>query len=183
MAKTDDQFSMMPLVAALSGWLVPGSGYFLIGQRTRGIVVGVGVIVLYLSGLLIAGVRVIEVPGYETKTGEAIHFLNGRQLFSGDRDYDRAPWIITGGGAAAEITNKPWFAGQILAGPLCLASASFSMRLARGGEAEFPRTHAPLDSIGTLFTAIAGMLNLLAIMDAAHRAGNPPVKTGSGASP
>ena len=49
-------------VAALS-WLLPGSGYLLLGQRTRGLVVGITILSLFFLGLLIAGVRVIEVPG------------------------------------------------------------------------------------------------------------------------
>src|SRR5262245_16913314 len=52
-----------PLVA-LAGWLVPGAGYWIIGERARALVVLVSIVTLYVLGLLIAGVRVVEVPGY-----------------------------------------------------------------------------------------------------------------------
>src|SRR3954451_3974220 len=55
----------VPLVA-ITSWVLPGAGYFLIGQRARGVTVGVTIIVLFLLGLLIAGVRVMEVPGYDS---------------------------------------------------------------------------------------------------------------------
>src|SRR2546430_12547821 len=53
-----------PLVA-IAGWLIPGAGYLLIGQKVRGIVIGVTIICLFLMGMLIAGIRVIDVPGYD----------------------------------------------------------------------------------------------------------------------
>src|SRR5688500_17745335 len=52
-----------PLVA-LAGWLIPGAGYFLIGHRTRALVVGVSVIVLFLLGILVAGIAVVEAPNF-----------------------------------------------------------------------------------------------------------------------
>ena len=77
-----------------------------------------------------------------------------------------------------EIANKPWFVGQILAGPICLAAARVSTTAAHtpivtphGSEPGLPRSHARIGEIGTLYTAVAGMLNLLAIIDSAYRAG------------
>src|SRR4051812_1832869 len=52
-----------PLVV-LAGWLVPGAGYWLIGQRARAVTVGVTIIALFLAGMLIGGVRAIQVPGF-----------------------------------------------------------------------------------------------------------------------
>ncbi|MCS7034067.1 MAG: hypothetical protein NZ561_08740, partial [Phycisphaerae bacterium] len=54
-----------PPVVALASWFVPGAGYLLIGQYTRGLVVGVTVLLLFILGVLIAGIRVIDVPGYD----------------------------------------------------------------------------------------------------------------------
>ena len=66
-----------------------------------------------------------------------------------------------------EIAEKPWFVPQFLTGPAALASAGLSVKASRQAA---PRVHARLADIGTLYTAIAGMLNLMAIIDAAHRA-------------
>jgi hypothetical protein len=77
--------------------------------------------------------------------------------------------------AFAEIANKPWYVGQFLAGPMCLIASSTSIDQSRkiepNGNASVPRSHSRIYEIGTLYTAIAGMLNLLAIIDASYRAG------------
>jgi hypothetical protein len=125
-----------PLVA-LAGWLVPGAGYFLIGHRTRALVIGVAVIFLFVLGMLIAGVGVVEAPA-----------LGG-------------PGSLVG-----RVLAKPWFLGQVMTGPIGLISAMIS----QGVSDAYPAAKSRLGEIGTLYTAIAGMLNLLAIIDASHRA-------------
>jgi hypothetical protein len=157
MSQAFQEFRVPPPLIALAGWLLPGAGYWLLGQRTRGTVVCISILLLYFLGLLIAGVRVIEVPGYDAR---------GNPITIGGQ------WGLTHGGFMAEISNKPWFVCQILTGPICLASAAGSVNLAARGP-EYPRAHAPLETVGTLYTAIAGMLNLMVIIDAVHRAGEP----------
>jgi hypothetical protein len=156
-------------VVALVGWLIPGAGYWLVGERARGTVAGVAIIVTYVLGLLVAGTRVIDVPGYDSG-GRQVRVLDGRLVRPEQRDYTVAGWALTNGGFLAEITNKPWFAAQVLGGPMCLASAAVSVELAQKGP-EFGRPHAHLETVGTLYTAIAGMLNLMVLIDAAWRAG------------
>lgn len=173
-----------PPVVAIVGWLLPGAGYVAIGHRAKGLVVGVAIVVLYVAGLLLAGVRVIEVPGYgrwgyrlqvvvhETQSGfietTVVDPRNARE------DANPAPGIdehVIGWALwqrpLTEIANKPWFVGQVLAGPLCLISAAASNYAASQGVS---RPHAALETIGTLYTAVAGMLNLLVIIDSTHRA-------------
>ncbi len=128
----------VPLVA-LAGWLVPGAGYWLIGQRTRGLAVGVCVIALFLLGILIAGIAVVEAPGFGA-----------------------------GGCIVSRVLQKPWFLGQVMTGPLGLIGAW----IGHGVADDYPAAKARLGEIGTLYTAIAGMLNLLAMIDATHRASN-----------
>lgn len=152
----------VPIVAA-AGWVVPGGGYWLIGQRARGTTIGVTIIALFLLGLLISGVRVIEVPGYDGYGAQIRIGSDGRRV-SG---VSEGGWALTSGGLISEVLNKPWFVPQLLAGPITLISSGFSVQAANHGAS---RVHARLAEIGTLYTAIAGMLNLLAIIDSAHRA-------------
>jgi hypothetical protein len=152
----------VPLVA-IAGWVVPGAGYWLIGQRARGTTIGVTILALFLLGLLISGIRVIEVPGYDSYGAEIRIDRRGMRVSRADE----GGWILTSGGLVSEIASKPWFIPQFLAGPVTLISAALSVEAAQQG---VWRVHARLAEIGTLYTAIAGMLNLLAIIDAAHRA-------------
>lgn len=125
-------------VVALAGWLLPGAGYLLIGQRARGLAIGITILALFFLGILIGGMRVVEMS--------QIH-------------YTSAPMKA--------IMDRPWFVGQFFAGPISLIAAAV-------GRGEwFMHSHARLNEIGTLYTAVAGMLNLMAIIDAAWRAGRP----------
>ena len=128
--------SIPPPVVALATWIVPGSGYWLIGQRGRALTVGITIIILFVLGMLIGGVRVVDVPN-----GVLSSPVNA-------------------------VSQKPWFVGQILAGPITLIASSI------GHDDAYFASHSRVNEIGTLYTAVAGMLNLLAIIDASYRAGH-----------
>ncbi len=131
------EITIPPPIVALASWVVPGAGYLLIRQWARGLTIGITILTLFIGGLLVGGVRVVDAPvlaGIET--------------------------------ARDVVTQKPWFIGQILAGPISIASAYIAHN------ANIPLSHGRANEIGTLYTAIAGMLNLLAIIDSAYRAGH-----------
>jgi hypothetical protein len=119
----------------LTGWLLPGSGYWLLGERARGAIVCLVVLAVFLMGMLIGGVRVIDAPD------------------------DFYP---------ASLLAKPWFIGQILTGPISVVAA-----LAANHVDTLRVAHGRSWELGTLYTAIAGMLNLLALIDSAHRSVAP----------
>jgi len=133
-----------PPLVALAGWILPGSGYWLIGQRVRGLTIGITIIVLFGLGILVAGIRVVEAPDLNQPNSS---------MFS-------------------RVLQKPWFLGQALTGAIGLASAYASDVAAHSPAYQNVQSKARLAEIGTLYTAVAGMLNLLAIIDSAHRAGN-----------
>ena len=130
-----------PPMVALAEWLLPGAGYWLLGQRTRAIVVGVSIFAIFTLGILISGIRVVQ-----------------------------APDMTGSGGMGQRILNRPWFIGQVFMGPTAVASAWVSDQLAESARFRKIEAKARLAEIGTLYTAVAGMLNLLAIIDASHRA-------------
>ena len=131
-----------PPVVALAGWVLPGLGYWLIGQRGRAIACGVTIILVFFAGILIAGVRVVQAPDMS------------------------AP-----GNTFQRILQRPWFIGQVLNGPMGITAAMISDKLADSPTYRHIEAKARLAEIGTLYTAVAGMLNLLTIIDASHRAG------------
>jgi len=157
-----------PLIVALAAWGLPGLGYVLIGQKSRGITIGLTVVLLFASGLLIGGVRSLEVPTVEreeiqvqrlTRTGPRVE-----------------PTLMD------EIRAKPWSIAQFFNGPVGFVGGYFSYRASKVDPEIYKsqpgrvvtagvESHARVNEIAVLYTAVAGMLNLLAIIDSAHRAG------------
>ena len=133
MAQCSNNNGFLVPVVALASWLVPGSGYLLIGQRVRAVTVFVSIVIVFVLGLLIGGVKVVDPPTF----GEM--------------------------GLWAALMQKPWFIGQFLAGPMALVTAMIS------SWPRFLTSHSQLNEIGTLYTAVAGMLNLLVVIDASYR--------------
>jgi len=119
-------------LAALAAWIIPGAGYWILGQRVRGLVVAVSILAIFAAGVLIGGVRVVDAP---TEIG------------------------ITA------LLQKPWFIGQVLTGPISIIAAIYANHV------DVLRvSHSRSWEIGTLYTAVAGMLNLMVLIDATHRA-------------
>jgi hypothetical protein len=170
-----------PPLVALAGWLVPGAGYWLIGQRARGTTVGVTVVLLFLLGLLVGGVRSLEVPGWDDR-GHMIRLNSkGFKVSPDDAAYPRTPWVMRRS-ALSEIRAKPWSIAQMLTGPVALGGAAWSIWAAAdpdgagGRAARGVVSHGRVNEIGILYTAVAGMLNLLAMIDASSRAGQLEAK-------
>lgn len=135
--------------ALVAAWLVPGLGHVLVGQRRRGVVIGLTVLGLWLSGLLIGGISII--------------------------DHEQ-----TGDGLAPRLSF--WFVGQAMLSP-SVAVDMVHQRLKATSLQRFGRPPHPeqqprplftpamgrAHEVGTLYTALAGLLNLLAMLDVARR--------------
>lgn len=196
----------VPLVI-IAAWFIPGLGYWLLGQKARALTVGISIIGLFLAGLLLGGIRIIEVPMFNELGQYNIQLVGGKpvqmsmNLPNGQRraaeirqpDGTVAPVYMPMGGIGSEIRSKPWFVAQVMTGPISLASAALSVYGAGpkypensyqsdqddpidtgrfgGFISRAPVVHSRTWEIPTLYTAIAGMLNLVVILDSAHRAG------------
>lgn len=147
-------FPPAPPLVALAGWAVPGLGYLLIGQRARALYAGVAIVLIFLGGILIAGVRCVDVPGYDSEG-------NLRRL---GRSPQSKPYVQQYFFRA--VLDKPWYIPQVLAGPMALGTSVWSVKVSD----HVGKSTGRLWDIGTLYTAVAGMLNLLVMLDAAHRA-------------
>lgn len=134
--------------AAVAAWLLPGLGHLILGHRQRGAVLAAGIGGLWLLGILIGGIGVID-----------------------HRDYSEG----------SRVKFSLWFLGQMLTGP-SIAADVYDQHLKAASERAFDHLPQPQDrprpfyvpsfghvaEIGTLFTALAGMLNVLVIIDAAY---------------
>ena len=156
-----------PAVVTIAAWALPGLGYVLLGQRSRGLTIMVTVLVMYFAGLLIADIRVVDVPGFD-KNGYAERIdARGARTEPGSLAYDRGTWMMASTSILTEVIAKPWYVGQFLVGPINILASLFSLHEAK---LNLPMSHARIAEIGTLYSAVAGMLNLLAIIDSASRA-------------
>ena len=171
-----ERTSWSPPLVAFAAWLLPGGGYLLIGQRARGLTVGITIVILFALGLLIGGVRALEVPGFDEHGFQIRLNDRGYKVHPDDSAYSRAGWVMKRS-ALSEIRAKPWSIAQALNGPLAIAGAWSSVWAAsdpdgddRDGEPPGALSHGRVNEIGVLYTAVAGMLNLLAMIDASHRA-------------
>lgn len=143
MAKPATPQQLDPLAAILA-WLVPGLGHVVIGQRQRGLILMVSIHLMMAVGLLIGGIDVV------------------------DRKEDR--W---------------WYMGEVMGGPIPLLIDRYHQSLkvekrhprsrqtvmAAPGPADNPKYEpslARVNELGTLFVTLAGMLNLMCIIDVAQ---------------
>ena len=133
--------TFQPIAGALA-IAVPGAGHLWLGSPRRALMIFLGVAGLFLGGLLIGGVDVV------------------------DREEDF--W---------------WFVGQAGVGPGAFAVNAWHQSLKAddppsGASAEWFESNAPArtrslghpNEIGALWATIAGMLNVIAIIDAAWHA-------------
>ncbi len=215
--------SSAPLVA-LASWLVPGAGYWLIGQRGRALGVGITITVLFILGLLVGGVRVIEVPGYSINTGErqmitmtgpvinpktnqvyvdrngaeviepvmvpAVDPITGQKVIDPNSGRTKLVplrrWALLVS-PLIEVRDKPWSVPQIMTGPIAIVAGAFSV-YAAGPVDETSKltigalTHARINELGSLYLSVAGLLNLMVIIDATWRASHMVTKPAEAAA-
>jgi len=148
--------------AAAAGWIVPGLGHLILGQKKRGIILCVSILSLWLAGIFIGGISVID-------------------------KYDRVDSDVS----SAKPTRSWWFFGQAMIAPSFVVDVMRErMAVAHAKALGYPNHANPrglLDPVsatsastlappyepsfgrvaeqGILYTALAGMLNLLAMID------------------
>lgn len=144
--------------AAVLAWLWPGLGHISLGERKRGLYIMIGVLFLYFCGTLIGGLDTV------------------------DRRSDRL-----------------WFYAQAVCGPLAFGTDWMTqkyVKLVPANELNARFQQGDLDAIkttrrtslgkvneiGTLFCALAGLMNLIVILDALHFHPRPSRSTGEASS-
>lgn len=158
--------------ATLAAWVLPGLGHILLGHTRRGVILLISLTSLYVSGLLIGGLSVIDSISIEGAEG----------------------------GRVAKQNNL-WYYGQVMFNPVTLAINSWhqGQKLDRDGRQGRPESLLPpqpgrdgkpaayepslgrVNELGTLYCTLAGVLNLLAIIDLIGRSSAPaPAVAGRG---
>lgn len=126
------------LAAAFAGWFLPGLGHLLIGERNRGLILAVTIGSIWLSGLFIGGISVVD------RREHGFFFVIGQM------------WVAPSFVVDAYHTRL---------------RASWIMRQ-QAGDAGPPLYEPALgkpEEIGSLYVTVAGLLNLLSILDVLYR--------------
>lgn len=147
-------------LAAILGWIIPGLGHVQIGERGRGALVFAGVAFLWVCGLLIGGIDSVD------RTNDRLWFI--AQAGSGPVAFvvDGLNSSLLKKGAVGELIDSP--------GPR-------SQRRGAPQQVSTLKSMAQANEYGTLYTALAGLMNIVALLDAGSRR-TPNRRTREGSS-
>ncbi len=120
---SDSDRSLLILAVIVLGWVIPGLGYAIVKEYKRAIICFFGITLLFILGLYIGSVAVIDSVNY-----------------------------------------KPWYVAQMLTSPLVHVISTHV-----NSSHSFSSYGKPAE-IGQLYTALAGLLNVLCIIGAAYMA-------------
>jgi hypothetical protein len=129
----------MEPVAAILAALIPGAGHVFLGENRRGIMICVGVLGLFVSGIFIGGIDVIDSK-------------SDRLWFIGQALVGPTAFVVDGMHQRAKVPDATVPGGRRAPNP--------------GANPAYGTSLAKMNELGTLFATIAGMLNLIAILDA-----------------
>jgi hypothetical protein len=150
--------------AGVLGWFIPGAGHWVLGHRKMGTLFFLAITLPYLTGVAIGGVKTTINP-----------FLNHWLFLAemGVGGYTGAFFLMNNAvgpynarESARIINQEPWFSAQ-----------SPEKRRALQDQLHPYVSYYPTSEVGQIYVAVAGLLNILAVLDAITRAqtGGKPV--------
>lgn len=177
--------SLQP-VAGVLAFVLPGAGHYYLGHKRRGVRIGLGVALLFVTGLLFGGLDSVdrrENPLWFWFYGQ---MWNGPAVFAVDwvhqnhfkvRDrFGGAPIVRSARpdeyrdprtGQPVPILTDPQTGERFANVPDPSGPGTTRVANARPPKV---RTLGRVSELGTLFIAVAGMMNLICIIDATFRA-------------
>ena len=135
-------FPGVHLLAVALAWVFPGLGHLILGRRDRGLVLAAAITSVYLAGIAIGGIAVID------RRDHPAWFVS-QALIAPSFLIDRHHQAVRD--AATRATGRR---------PDATGAADSDLYRPAFGRAQ---------EQGTLYTAAAGLLNLLAMLDAVSR--------------
>ena len=159
-------FTRAPL-AVLFAWLVPGLGHIYLGHRLRGVILMVVVTLTFWTGVAIGGTKVVnpQSPPYWKTT---LKYLANPKEFNKD---ENPTSIEVSGPVGITVRRSWWFYAQVFSGVHALAAYTIGNHVPDFAESGTPRHLSwPSYDIAAVYTGVAGLLNLLIILDALARA-------------
>jgi hypothetical protein len=170
-----------PAAAALA-ILFPGAGQMFLGEFARGLLVCAGVLGLFFGGILIGGVDVVD------KEEDFVWFLGqslvGPVAFGVDWVHQNRLKVIDERLAPNPANPRERVRQEYRRSALPGEGRDPETgRAVPGGTPPNTKSLGRMNELGTLFGAIAGMLNLIAILDALFHSRRPGVGAAVAATP
>jgi TM2 domain-containing membrane protein YozV len=146
-------------VAAVLGFVLPGAGHFYLGHRSRGIYACIGILSLLFGGLLIGGIDVVD--SKEDRMWFFGQAAAGPIVFGVDwyHQHQLKVQAYDDFGRLVLRTAHPWEGRDPATG-----------RATPTGTPPNSKSVTKMNELGTLSAFLAGMLNVIVIIDAAFPA-------------
>lgn len=157
--------------------MLPGLGHLAQGQTKRGVLICVGVLGLFFGGLLIGGIDVVDreedrlwfmaqsLVGPLAFGVDFIHQNHFKVLDSGDPSKGRPPMLRSALPGEIRDPDTPFFT------PARPKAAAIDPATGKSEPPPNMKSIAKVNELGTLFCAVAGMMNLIVAIDAAFPRG------------
>ena len=156
-------------IAGVLAFLIPGAGHVYAGQVTRGVLIGAGILGLFFGGMLIGGLSIVDSrsPRMENRISFYGQVLVGPAAIIVDRLHQSMFKAVDERTRAARALNP----GEVILPPGDPRNGRNFPIIARAtpGTDEGPpyvKSLGKVHEIGLLYTLVAGMLNLIVIIDA-----------------
>jgi hypothetical protein len=160
--------------AAFAACILPGAGHFLLGDRPRAICIGVGVLSLFFGGVLIGGIDVIDRK--EDTIWFAGQALVGPIAFGVDYLHQNQFKVMDSGRLRTANPEIRDASGKLVSPGEVRDPSGRPAAAPPGTPPPNSKSLGRMNELGTLFATIAGMLNLIAIIDAAFRPRVSPLR-------
>jgi hypothetical protein len=170
-----DSTSEPRFLALLAAALFPGLGHFISGERARGGLVALGVLGLFFGGMFVGGIDVID--SKENRVWFIGQALVGPLAFGVDwvhqehfKGYDPSVRGIVNAADLARMSRRSAYPDEKrVIEEISTNQGKFRVPVfvkAEPGSAPNRSSVGKVNELGTLFATLAGMLNLIAVIDA-----------------
>jgi len=167
-------------IAALMTLLVPGSGYLWFREKARAIYAFIGIAGLLLGGLLVGGIDVVD--SRESKYWFYVQALNPAAVFSINWAHQNVykGYEVRAGQISENFYRKPEYGERLKFDQS--RGVTIIVNDASAGTPSPRQSIGRVNEVGSLFVALAGMLNLIVLLDVGWHTPRPPAKAPSASS-
>lgn len=163
-------------MAGVAGLVLPGLGHVLLGQPRRAVAIAVGVLGLFFGGLLLGGIDTVD--SREDRLWFYVHAFVGPLAFGADwvnQNRFKAWSMEPNAAGRLEPTFRSAYPGEVrvasapgdgMPHPQLVQTPQWGDANLYQGAAGAGKSVGKVNEVALLMCALAGMLNLVAVLDA-----------------